>query len=466
MINNLKVKNFKSIGENGIDIELKPLTILLGPNGSGKSSTLESIAVLGQSVRENNIKIKGDLLVYANMIDIFHKKRSGDWLIFEVRLKATEDEIKKLTDIYNRKRSDNVSISLSSETIIGYRLAYKFESGFIQSVNMGDDRIIAISEYVKMASTDSWISNLEFPNISDKKFFPEDTADKILYDKIFIPREKAEESIPFSEIATEIIKMIRSRIDTNHTTAGQIFFISAERGTIEPERNEEITRQKMMRYIQMNKKELKILGVGNHGQYLIPIISLICSNREYEEIYKKINKWASIFGLDRLAAGWKGEYKLGSDYVDKKLDIILGLDQASYGSKQILSVITQLFWSDPGCTIMIEEPEISLHPEAQINLAELFAEAVADKKQVIISTHSEYFPHTISIPIKKGLLKIEDIAVYHVEKDEKGTSVKRLELTPSGHLKEWIPSFIKVEDDLYKKSMDAENNERVDNNEE
>lgn len=41
MITNLTIKNFKSIGENGIQIELKPLTIFLGPNGSGKSSILE-----------------------------------------------------------------------------------------------------------------------------------------------------------------------------------------------------------------------------------------------------------------------------------------------------------------------------------------------------------------------------------------------------------------------------------------
>ena len=45
MLSRLVVKNFKSIGEPGVDLELKPLTILVGPNGSGKSSIFEAVAV-------------------------------------------------------------------------------------------------------------------------------------------------------------------------------------------------------------------------------------------------------------------------------------------------------------------------------------------------------------------------------------------------------------------------------------
>jgi predicted ATPase len=74
---------------------------------------------------------------------------------------------------------------------------------------------------------------------------------------------------------------------------------------------------------------------------------------------------------------------------------------ASYGSKQILSVITQLFWSDPDSIVMIEEPEISRHPNAQILLAELFAEAVHEGKQIIITAHSEFLPLTLAFQYKK-----------------------------------------------------------------
>ena len=43
-IKRVSVKNFKSIGSAGVDIELKPLIFFVGPNGGGKSAILEAIA--------------------------------------------------------------------------------------------------------------------------------------------------------------------------------------------------------------------------------------------------------------------------------------------------------------------------------------------------------------------------------------------------------------------------------------
>ena len=42
----LKVSNFLSFGPEGIDLPMKPLTVLIGANGSGKSNLLEAIALL------------------------------------------------------------------------------------------------------------------------------------------------------------------------------------------------------------------------------------------------------------------------------------------------------------------------------------------------------------------------------------------------------------------------------------
>lgn len=391
---------------------------------------------MSQSTEATNFQTAGNLVNIPLIGSVFYKRNPENWLTFEVHTKANETEINKLIEIFNNKVSDDIQTALQTEDII-FILSYKLRTNeFNQSVMIGNHKI-AKAELIKV-SEGSFNCKLEFPERTS--ISPVDGANEILKEGVFKDANLPEHGNIFSDIAVEIIKIIKSRL------YNKVFFISAVRGSTEFE-------AKVDNSLILNS--LKILGVGNSGKYLIPVLSLIYSNREYEQTYIKINKWASIFGLNRFSAGWKGGETLGSDYVDDKLNAVFNLAMASHGSKQILSVITQLFWSDPGSIIMIEEPEISLHPDLQAHLAELFAESIIDEKQIIITTHSEFIPLTLSIPIQKGLLKTDDIAIYHVEKGEKGTAIKRLELTSKGYVKGWIPSFAELEERLLKEWMNT-----------
>lgn len=58
LLKRLKVSAFLSFGPKGIDLELRPLNVLIGANGSGKSNLLEAITLLkataGYDVTESN----------------------------------------------------------------------------------------------------------------------------------------------------------------------------------------------------------------------------------------------------------------------------------------------------------------------------------------------------------------------------------------------------------------------------
>ncbi|MFQ5933730.1 MAG: AAA family ATPase, partial [Dehalococcoidia bacterium] len=186
--------------------------------------------------------------------------------------------------------------------------------------------------------------------------------------------------------------------------------------------------------------------VGKVGQFLVPLLAIIFGKREHEHIAKQINEWAPYFGITAISAGYWGEQRLGSDYRDPVLETVLGLAGSSGGTRQVLCVITQLFWAPIRSIIIIEEPEISLHPESQLHLIDLFAEVIKDEKQILITTHSPILVMALSQAVQKGKLKSDDVAVYHVEKKEKtGTVTKPLPVNSKGHVKGWIPSFAKVE---------------------
>jgi hypothetical protein len=223
----------------------------------------------------------------------------------------------------------------------------------------------------------------------------------------------------FSSIGKEIIKIMEDRLMG-------IYPIQAARGAVE--------------------STVKIGGtpswVGRRGEHLVEVLAACFSKREYARKAERIAMWAEKFGINDIRAGWWGEDKLGSDYEDPVFKTTLNLALASYGSRQLMTIITQLFWSEPGDLIMIEEPETSLHPEFQVLLQELFAEAVRDGRQIVYSTHSPFLILALSRVIGKGILSRDDIAIYHVEKGDRGTKVKQLRLNDRGFVSGWIPTRI------------------------
>jgi predicted ATPase len=60
------------------------------------------------------------------------------------------------------------------------------------------------------------------------------------------------------------------------------------------------------------------------------------------------------------------------------------------GYISLLFIVDALYDSQPAQTVVIDEPELSLHPSLQRKLIRVFAEYAADR-QIVISTHSPYF---------------------------------------------------------------------------
>jgi hypothetical protein len=63
------------------------------------------------------------------------------------------------------------------------------------------------------------------------------------------------------------------------------------------------------------------------------------------------------------------------------------------GVISLFVIISALYDSSPGETIIIDEPELSLHPQIQRRVADLLAEFAADR-QIVIATHSPFFIST------------------------------------------------------------------------
>lgn len=126
------------------------------------------------------------------------------------------------------------------------------------------------------------------------------------------------------------------------------------------------------------------------------------------------------------------------------------LPGVGFGVSQVLPVVTQAFHAPPNSTIIIEQPELHLHPAVQSELADLFIEAIRTKEdgkerkvQFLIESHSEHFLRRLQRRVAEQKLAPDDVAVYFCESPQNGTgsSIRPLEVDKYGRIKDWPENF-------------------------
>jgi len=114
------------------------------------------------------------------------------------------------------------------------------------------------------------------------------------------------------------------------------------------------------------------------------------------------------------------------------------------GVSQVLPVLTLAYFAPPGSTIVLEEPEIHLHPLAQAVLAELFVQVSRNRYrniQFIVETHSEHLFRRMQTLIAQRRTSPEQCAMYFVEREGRHASLRPLEVDEFGAVNNWPPYF-------------------------
>ena len=128
-----------------------------------------------------------------------------------------------------------------------------------------------------------------------------------------------------------------------------------------------------------------------------------------------------------------------------------------FGSNALILLLHQLVTADKGATVLIEEPEIHLHPKAQAELAEVLADtAKSDDKQIIMTTHSEYVAGRLLTLVAEKRLSPDELAIYAFDKDEKGEcSATEIEVTERGQVKGGLTGFHHATRDEIRRYVDG-----------
>ena len=118
------------------------------------------------------------------------------------------------------------------------------------------------------------------------------------------------------------------------------------------------------------------------------------------------------------------------------------LTDVGFGVSQVLPVLVLLYYVPEGSTILMEQPEIHLHPSVQSALADVMLN-VADVRnvQIVVESHSEHLMRRLQRRVAEEQASSENVKLYFVSSGRGGAQVSDLLLNEWGEIENWPESF-------------------------
>lgn len=129
----------------------------------------------------------------------------------------------------------------------------------------------------------------------------------------------------------------------------------------------------------------------------------------------------------------------------RKADMV-NIADVGIGVSQVLPILVALIAAQEGQIVYIEQPELHLHPKAQVVMAELLAEAANRGVRVIVETHSSLLLLTVQTLIAQGKIANTDVGLHWFTRNAKGaTDVRYVVPDEDGAYGDWPEDFSEIE---------------------
>lgn len=397
-LKNVIIKNYKSFGEKDNDLFIDKLNVIIGKNESGKSNIIDCLAGI-------------DMIGFTNK-EYFYPK--------------------------NRKNNQNIEIELNFET---YKKEFTY-NGFKGTATL---LLKSYGEYLLSGELSEFITNnkrfneilnqienidnagLSFSQPDNKrKFYEIYEMLKVANSKIFVKPKYYDDFIKnLKNVGSELQKDIANLIEDAYNFLENTYidfpnFVKIENLTLKSkysieEVQNDILLEKFLEICKINKEDL-ILRMNSKDTSDI---------RNYEEdINENINKnFTDVFNGFYKQENVKIKLAITEKEITFMVDTTkryLDYDERSNGLKWYLSIFIQLqHMENHNCKsaknniILMDEPGVYLHPNAQREVVKLFDSLIKNENQIIYTTHSPFMVDTKSVQNVRAVIKDEE-GVSHV----------------------------------------------------
>ncbi len=161
-------------------------------------------------------------------------------------------------------------------------------------------------------------------------------------------------------------------------------------------------------------------------------------------LYDAVVDWLSYMDmLEDLSVEDRGS--LGYELLVRtsERDTAHDLTQVGVGVSQLLPIVVLCLLAEEGATIILEQPELHLHPRTQALLADFLISISRSKQQCIVETHSEHLINRVRLRIAESENRsiLDNTQVYFVEKQNGTSEFRPITINEFGAIQRWPRGF-------------------------
>lgn len=456
MIRTIRLQNFKAFEDTG-EIELKPITVLAGPNSGGKSSILQSLLLLKQTLDappEIDLSLDGNFLQFSRFSDLAFGKpsmtRSNIKFTFGVVTEmGSQSAARYFPNVKSRRDSSSVTVDNQIELSFRYR-----KRAGTTAVVLDYFRIAPILERVEGPQFSGRLvkgkyqANLKgdgvtlpehfkgrrIQDVHGRHFTPhylsfEEDEEERGHGSIYplplvfrIPLRRLQESLADN---LEYLGPLRERPQRAYLHSGNPLIEIGESGQYAAQ-------------ILWNERNKKVNFVPSLGEEPIEVtlmeaVNLAFSNLGISQPVDVQSQWSVIYQI---------LFSINRRGTKKQVTIA----DVGFGMSQLLPILVLGLRSDETSLMLLEQPEIHLHPKLQANLADFLLTLSSQGKRIVVETHSDHFINRLRRRIAEDSTdKLADevnILFFHPPEDGNGASIEPLRVNRYGVIDNWPDDFL------------------------
>lgn len=433
MLKSLHFQNFKSWRD--ARVQCAPITGFFGTNSSGKTSIIQFLLMLKQTKdgtdRAISLDLNGDLVSLGTISDVIHAHDESLPLKWDVEFSLDSD-----LSIFDASKDTPTIIAQSKSLAIS-------ASNIVQNGGAHANRLsyqlggLAFTLAPKADQTTKF--DLKCDSVED------DAADfhflRTLGRAWQLPGPI--KSYAFPDQARTYFQNAAFLADleaTYETQLDRVYYLGPLRQY--PQRDYLWSRSRPTDVGQRGEKAIDaILSATAAGEQ---------RNLKYKAHFKSFQEmvayWLKEMGLieefrvEELAPNsnrWQARVK-----TKKQASEVL-LTDVGFGISQVLPVVTLLQYVPEGSTVVLEQPEIHLHPLAQSALADVIIQAATHRKvQVILESHSEHLLLRLQRRIAEEAIPSDDVLLYFCDAPKGESTIMKLEVDLLGNILNWPNKFM------------------------